>query len=215
MTDLTTRNDIELIEHKEPRIDSRLVAKEMGIKHKNLYVLITKHKKALKEFGSLPFETETKKRAKGGTYLKFALLNENQFDLISRLARGKNHEQLIDFKVRVTKAFAASRKHETLKRESLAYYHESRDLLSTMQGVNKYHYINLARTENKFIGLCSGERKKADEQQLGALIIIQKIEAAVFSEINSPTEAVREVGRRVNALADLISSNPKIGVNHD
>ena len=70
MTDLTTRNDIELIEHKEPRIDSRLVAKEMGIKHKNLYVLITKHKKALKEFGSLPFETETKKRAKGGTYLK-------------------------------------------------------------------------------------------------------------------------------------------------
>lgn len=215
MTDLTTKNDIELIEHKEPRIDSRLVAKKMGIKHLSLMSLVNKNKSELRELGTLPFQIETCKHRTGASKSKYVLLNEIQFDFISRLIRGKNHKDIVRFKLDVTKAFAASRKRETLKRESLAYYHESRDSLSTMQGVNKYHYINLARTENKFIGLCSGERKKADEQQLGALIIIQKIEAAVFSEINSPTEAVREVGRRVNALADLISSNPKIGVNHD
>jgi len=209
---IVKHNDIELVQAKEPRIDSRLVAKEMGIKHKNLYELINKHKKALREFGTIPFQTETWNHRTGASKVKFALLNENQFDLISRLARGKNYEQIIEFKIRVTKAFAASRKRETVKREYLPYYHESRDSLSTMQGVKKHHYINLAKAENKFIGLCSGERQKADDQQLGALIIIQKIEATVFSEINSPTEAVREVGRRINALADLMS--PNTGISH-
>lgn len=199
------RNEIKLVETKEPRIDSRLVAKEMGIKHKNLYELITKHKKALREFGSIPFETETKKRNKGGTFLKYALLNENQFDLISRLVRGKNHEQIIDFKVRVTKAFATIRKRQTVKRESLAYYHESRDLLSTMQGIEKYHYINIAKAENKIIGLCSGERQRANEIQLGMLICLQQIETSVFKATDSPTEAIREVSRRFNTLANLIS----------
>jgi phage regulator Rha-like protein len=211
MTDLITKNDIELIEHKEPRIDSRLVAKKMGIKHLSLMSLVNKNKSELRELGTLPFQIETCKHRTGASKIKYVLLNEIQFDFISRLIRGKNYKDIVRFKLDVTKAFAASRKREAIKRESLAYYHESRDSLSTMQGVKDYHYINLARTENKFIGLCSGERKKADEQQLGALIIIQKIEAAVFSEINSPTEAVREVGRRVNALADLISSNQKIG----
>lgn len=206
MTNLIMKNnDIELIEAKEARIDSRLVAKEMGIKHKNLYELITKHKKSLREFGSLPFQTETKKRIKGGTYLKYALLNENQFDLISRLARGKNYEQIIDFKIRVTKAFANSRKRETVKRESLAYYHESRDSLSTMQGVEKKHYINLARAENKIIGLSTGERQRANEIQLGMLICLQQIETSVFKDIDSPTEAIREVSKRFNQLANLIS----------
>ncbi|OCL28421.1 Rha family transcriptional regulator [Gilliamella sp. wkB171] len=209
------QDDIELVQTKDVRIDSRLVAKEMGIKHKNLYELMTKHKNALRQFGSLTsFETEAVKKAesRGIKYQRYYLLNENQFDLISRLVRGKNHEQIIDFKVRVTKAFAVSRKRETVKRESLAFYHESRDSLSTMSGVEKYHYINLARAENKMIGLSTGERQKADEVQLGMLICLQQIETSVFKEIDSPTEAIREVSRRFNALANLISPNK--GITH-
>ena len=206
------QDDIELVQTKDVRIDSRLVAKEMGIKHKNLYELINKHKKVLREFGTIPFQTETWNHSTGASKVKFALLNENQFDLISRIARGKNHEQVIDFKVRVTKAFASSRKRETVKRESLAFYHESRDSLSTMPGVEKYHYINLARAENKMIGLSTGERQKADEVQLGMLICLQQIETSVFKEIDSPTEAIREVSRRFNALANLISPNK--GITH-
>ena len=211
MTDLSIKNnDIELVQSKEPRIDSRLVAKEMGIKHKNLYELISKHKKALREFGTIPFQTETWNHRTGANKVKFALLNENQFDLISRIARGKNHKQIIDFKVRVTKAFANSREREKVKREYLPFYHQSRYALSMMQGVKKYHYINLAKAENRFTGLYSGERQTANEQQLGGLIILQQIESAVFNEIDNPTEAIREVGRRINALSDLIATNKTI-----
>jgi hypothetical protein len=79
-----------------------------------------------------------------------------------------------------------------------------------MQGVEKYHYINLARAENKMIGLSTGKRKNADEVQLGMLICLQQIETSVFKEIDSPTEAIREVSRRFNALANLISPNDGI-----
>ena len=45
MTDLIIKNnDIELTQSKEPRIDSRLVAKEMGITHKSLMNLIRSNK---------------------------------------------------------------------------------------------------------------------------------------------------------------------------
>jgi phage regulator Rha-like protein len=210
MTDLITKNNIELIEHKEPRIDSRLVAKKMGIKHLSLISLVNKNKSELRELGTLPFQIETCKHRTGASKIKYVLLNEIQFDFISRLIRGKNYKDIVRFKLDVTKAFAASRKREAIKRESLAYYHESRDSLSTMQGVEKYHYINLARDENKMIGLSTGKRKNADEVQLGMLICLQQIETSVFKEIDSPTEAIREVSRRFNALANLISPNDGI-----
>ena len=211
MKDLSIKNnDIELVQSKEPRIDSRLVAKEMGITHKSLMNLIRSNKNDLKEFGSLPFQKASRKRGVGAVTITYVLLNENQFDLISRIARGKNHKQIIDFKVRVTKAFANSREREKVKREYLPFYHQSRDALSMMQGVKKYHYINLAKAENRFTGLYSGERQTANEQQLGALIILQQIESAVFNEIDTPTEAIREVGRRINALSDLIATNKTI-----
>ena len=74
-----------------------------------------------------------------------------------------------------------------------------------MQGVEKKHYINLARAENKMIGLSTGQRQQANEIQLGMLICLQQIETTVFKEIGSPTEAIREVSRRFKQLANLIS----------
>ncbi|HGJ5878221.1 MAG TPA: hypothetical protein ACHBZ9_03865, partial [Arsenophonus nasoniae] len=44
-----------LVQHRtEPRIDSRLFAKRLSIKHKNLYELIRKNSKNLRQFGTLP-----------------------------------------------------------------------------------------------------------------------------------------------------------------
>ncbi|MCU6224604.1 hypothetical protein [Morganella morganii] len=48
-----------LVQHKtEPRVDSRLFAKRIGIKHKNLFELIKKNAKSLWQFGTFPFKTE-------------------------------------------------------------------------------------------------------------------------------------------------------------
>ncbi|HHR6317732.1 TPA: Rha family transcriptional regulator [Providencia alcalifaciens] len=204
-----------LIQHRtEPRIDSRLFAKRIGIKHKNLFELIKKNTKNLRQFGTLPFQTETCSHSTGASINKYALLNENQFDFMCRIVRGRNHEQMTQFKLDVTKAFSKKRAAEPIRREYLPHYHESRDALRDL-GAEKYHYINLARTENRLTGLLTGERASADEQQLGLLVCMQKIEQAAFQDAIdsglSATQALREVSKRIEQFASLMSPTVRIG----
>jgi phage regulator Rha-like protein len=201
-----------LVQHRtESRIDSRLFAKRIGIQHKNLYELIKKNLKQIRQFGSLPsFETESvkEKGARGVKYHRYYLLNENQFDFICRLVRGRNHDQMIQFKLDVTKAFSKKRAAEPIRREYLPHYHESRDALRDL-GAERHHYINLARTENRLTGLLSGERHNADEQQLGLLVCMQKIEQAAFQDAIdaglTPTQALHEVSKRIEQFATLMN----------
>ncbi|EHL8785472.1 host cell division inhibitor Icd-like protein [Escherichia coli] len=81
-----SQNDI-LIRHKaKSRIDSRLFAERIGIKHKSLYSLIQKHKTGLRELGILPFQTERlKTNQHGEREHKFALLNSDQFDYMRHI----------------------------------------------------------------------------------------------------------------------------------
>ncbi len=214
---VASNSDI-LINHKsEPRIDSRLFAERIGIKHKNLYSLIQKHKTGLRELGTLPFQTETCSHSTGATVNKFVLLNGDQFDYMCRIVRGRDNERMNRFKLDVTKAFAKRRAAEPVRREYLPGYHESRNSLKAL-GAERHHYINLARAENRLAGLSVGERGSAGEQQLGLLVVIQKIEQAAFDEAvrngMSPSDAVREVARRMEAFAALMSTNTLIGVSH-
>ncbi|WP_368909407.1 Rha family transcriptional regulator [Proteus penneri] len=209
------RQEPILIQHRtEPRIDSRLFAKRIGIKHKNLFELVKKNAKNLRQFGTLPFQTETCSHSTGASINKYALLNENQFDFMCRIVRGRNHEQMTQFKLDVTKAFSKKRAAEPIRREYLPHYHESRDALRDL-GAEKHHYINLARTENRLTGLLTGERASADEQQLGLLVCMQKIEQAAFQDAIdsglSATQALHEVSKRIEQFASLMSPTVRIG----
>lgn len=204
-----------LIQHRtESRIDSRLFAKRIGIKHKNLFELVKKNTNNLRQFGTLPFQTETCSHSTGASINKYALLNESQFDFMCRIVRGRNHEQMTQFKLDVTKAFSKKRAAEPIRREYLPHYHESRDALRDL-GAEKYHYINLARTENRLTGLLTGERASADEQQLGLLVCMQKIEQAAFQDAIdsglSANQALREVSKRIEQFASLMSPTVRIG----
>lgn len=210
-----------LTHHKqESRVDSRLFAQRVGIQHKNLAELIRKHAKALRELGSLPsFETEAVKvaGARGVKYQRYYLLNETQFDYLCRIVRGRDAAGMKRLKLDVTKAFAHRRAAEPIRREYLPGYHESRDGLKAL-GAKQHHYINLARAENRVAGLGDGERRNASEQQLGVLVVMQKIEQAAFEEAIrnglTPTEAVREVARRMDMFASLMTASPAVGVSH-
>ncbi|PHM47135.1 Rha family transcriptional regulator [Xenorhabdus miraniensis] len=207
-----------LIQHRtESRIDSRLFAKRAGLQHRSLYKLIKANIKQLRELGSLPsFEIAAVKAigARGIKHNRYYLLNENQFDFMCRLVRGRNHDKMTQFKLDVTKAFAKKRAVEPIRREYLPNYHESRDALRDL-GAERHHYINLARTENRFAGLLDGERQNADEQQLGLLVCIQKIEQAAFQDARnagqSPTQALKEVSRRIELFATLMNPIGRIG----
>ena len=204
--------------HKqEVRIDSRVFAHRIGIKSTNLHALIRKHKTELLELGTLPtFETAAVKKggARGIKHERCFLLNEAQFDYMCRVVRGRDPLRMNQFKLDVTKAFSKRRTVEPLRREYLPGYHESRDGLKAL-GAQRHHYINLARAENRVAGLSGGERGSADEQQLGLLVVIQKIEQAAFNEAvhngMSPGDAVREVARRMDTFASLLSTKSLLG----
>lgn len=205
-----------LVQHKtEPRIDSRMFAKRIGIKHKNLFELIKKNAKNLRQFGTLPFQTERLNTDQlGCREHKCALLNENQFDFMCRIVRGRDHEKMTQFKLDVTKAFSKKRAAEPIRREYLPHYHESRDALRDL-GAERHHYINLARTENRAAGLLTGERHSADEQQLGLLVCMQRIEQVTFQNAIdaglSPSQALKEVSKRIEQFATLMSPAGYIG----
>lgn len=217
--------DILVNHRQEPRIDSRVISDRAGIQHESLTATIKTHIKNLRELGALPrqsvkeypdLKSGKSPRRRGRPEVSY-LLNEPQLDYLMRVIRGRDPARVNQFKLDVTKAFAKRRAAEPVRREYLPGYHESREGLKAL-GAEKHHYINLARAENRVTGLMDGERRSATEQQLGVLIVMQKIEQAAFDEAIqnglSPTDAVREVSRRMEAFAALMSTAPTLGVNH-
>ncbi|MEI2630067.1 hypothetical protein [Erwinia aphidicola] len=215
-----------LVQHRhEARIDSRVISQRAGIQHESLMATIKTHQEKLRELGTLPRQSlrefsdlksgNPKSNSKGGRPEISYLLNEPQLDYMLRVLRGRNPERMNQFKLDVTKAFAKRRAAEPVRREYLPGYHESRDGLKAL-GAQRHHYINLARAENRVAGLSDGERNSAGEQQLGLLITMQKIEHAAFEEAirngMSPGDAVREVARRMEMFASLITCSPALEV---
>jgi phage regulator Rha-like protein len=92
----------------EPRVDTRLIAAGFGVLPKNTRELVDKYSNDFQSFGSLPFQTEVKKRAIGATQERFYLLNEDQCYFLLTLTR--NTKPVVELKKRLVLAFADYRK---------------------------------------------------------------------------------------------------------
>ena len=93
------------IDH-EPRVDSRLIAEQLGIQHQNFRELIQDHQADFEEFGQLRFETGvTNGHQGGGNPSKFVLLNEDQSYL-----GVKNTPQSRELKKRLVRTFGECRR---------------------------------------------------------------------------------------------------------
>ncbi len=69
-------------------VDSRLIANELDIQHKNLYQAIKDNQTDIEEaFGRVLWETETLNTAGGMQQVKFAYLNEDQATYLMTLSR--------------------------------------------------------------------------------------------------------------------------------
>ena len=99
----------------EPRVDSRLLAKQLGIKHPNLFAQVKTHKTDFEEFGKVTFQTGA---LPSGQSEKFATLNEDQAYLL--LTYSRNTAKVLALKVKLVKAFAqAHRLHDAINRALL------------------------------------------------------------------------------------------------
>lgn len=93
----------------EPRIDSRIVAAELGVTHEATQKLVDKYSEQFQQLGSLRFEIGVVKGHQGGgNPEKFYLLNEDQTYFLMTLVR--NTEQAVELKKRLVMAFAECRK---------------------------------------------------------------------------------------------------------
>lgn len=97
-------------------VDSRIVAKNIGIRHKNLMETIYTYQSELEEFGILPFQTEEIKGR--GQPEKYVLLNRNQAGVVISFSR--NTPQVVRFKVDLFKAIDVMEKELAGTKERLA-----------------------------------------------------------------------------------------------
>jgi anti-repressor protein len=92
--------------------DSRLIALELGIQHKNFLATIEKYNPQMAsnpEMQPVAFETRLVKRPQGGTYEeRFAWLSEPQATFIMTLSR--NTEQVVKCKLALSIAFDKAKK---------------------------------------------------------------------------------------------------------
>lgn len=92
----------------EPFTTSTIIAERAGIQHHTVTRLIQQHEKDFKEFGSLRFEIEVRKRKVGATTAKNYKLNEQQATLLFTFLR--NTPTVIEFKKELVRQFYAMRK---------------------------------------------------------------------------------------------------------
>lgn len=93
----------------EARVDSRVIAEQLGVKHKNTVALVEKHAKHFERFGLLPFQTEAVKveGGRGAKHHRFALLSEDQAYFLLTLTR--NTAKVVDLKANLVMAFRDAR----------------------------------------------------------------------------------------------------------
>jgi phage regulator Rha-like protein len=91
-------------------VDSRLIAGQLGVKHKNFLGTVRGHQSVIEEhFGVLAFETdETSITALGGRPETFAWLTESQATFLMTLSR--NSPKVISCKAGLVKAFERQKK---------------------------------------------------------------------------------------------------------
>lgn len=112
---------IQLLQmEKEVLVDSRIVAKGIGIEHESLMKTIYTYQTELEEFGPLRFQIGPKTGAKakaGGDSPKYVLLNRDQAGVVISFSR--NTAQVVRFKVDLFKAINAMEKQLAVTQKQL------------------------------------------------------------------------------------------------
>ena len=154
------RNEITVIQNNEARIDSRLIAEHLGVKHPHIFEQVKNYKTDLEELGLLRFQTG---KASGGRPEKFALLNEDQAYLL--LTFSKNTKQVRALKLNLVKAFREARRAVDIRKlEYLPEYHALHEAIKAKANGSaneRFMHMNANREINQLVGIQPGQRARA------------------------------------------------------
>ena len=161
----------------ESRIDSRLLARNLGTKHQSFFELVKNYRADFEEFGILRFKTgEINGR---GQPEKFALLNEDQAYLA--LSYSRNTLRVRNLKVKLVKAFGEARRAAQVNAlEYLPSYHALHDEIHALAAGSSHErhiHINVNRLVNKVVSIEAGQRGTAPAITQSLIVVAQSIAA--------------------------------------
>jgi phage regulator Rha-like protein len=155
-------NDIALTTHKgEARIDSRLLAERMKLRHHSAFEMVKDFKAEFEQLGVIRFQTEQSPQgSSGGRPERYALLNEDQCYLLLAFSRNTLHVRAL--KVALVKAFRQARQGQQItEAEYLPGYHalhERAHELAAGSENERFVHMNLNKLVNRAVGIEPGQR---------------------------------------------------------
>lgn len=189
----------------EARIDTRVLAEQLGNQHENTYDLVKRYESDFLELGILRFETgEIVGR---GQPEKYALLNEDQSYLL--LTYSRNTTKVRRLKINLVKAFREARDRASVTdSQYLPFYHSmhqevaalaqrAKDLGSTTS--EHIFHINANKALNAAMGIANGQRGELD---IGQRLILTTLQAIYQRHLHDALLAGadhREAGRKAKA----------------
>lgn len=166
------------------RVDSRVIAANLQIHHKNVIELIDRYASSFAALGVVPFQTEKPVAgSRGGRPELYVLLSEDQCYFLLTLSR--NSEHVVNLRLRLVIAFRDARSRQALHDGVyLPSYHALHDEVSEM--ARRAHeagskadecvfHCNVNKLANKVCGLAPGQRGRLSPAQRAILTATQEI----------------------------------------
>jgi phage regulator Rha-like protein len=192
----------------EARVDTRLLARQMGNKHKPVIALIDKYLSRFKAHGQVLFKKADGDRKQGGGMAeRYALLNEDQAYFLLSLSR--NNDTVVTLKSKLIKAFGNARRAADLRKtEYLPGYHELHDTMHVLANGSpneRWVHANVNKAVNGFAGIVPGQRASAALPQQALLIVGQLVAAKAAQGATDHHEGYQRIKTNLTALQGVIA----------
>lgn len=190
----------------EARVDTRLLARQLGNKHKHVIALIDKYRIALERFAMVLFK-KAPSGGKTGQIERFALLTEDQALFV--LALSRNTDIVVTLKSRLVKAFGNARWASAMRQtEYLPEYHHLHDtvhMLANGSPNERWIHSNVNKLLNQFAGIESGQRAAAGLPQQALLIVGQLVALNQAKGATDHHDAYPRIKNSLQALQGVLA----------
>jgi phage regulator Rha-like protein len=206
-------HSLELVATKtEPRIDSRVLADQLGNTHRATIALVDRYLEHFHGFGQLTFKKAVGERDQGGgNALRFALLNEDQAMFLLSLSR--NTDRVVELKARLVTAFATARRTAQQRQtEYLPEYHRIHEhIIALANGSEneRFAHMNFNKLVNKVAGIDTGQRSTVPMAMLTA---VQHVASLAMAGAADHTEGYARAKAALGTLQCLL--NPPTKARH-
>jgi len=189
----------------EARVDSRLLAEQLGIQHKNAVAMIRRYEADFQEIGTLAFET----RKSAGMPIELAMLNEDQCYLL--LSYSRNTPTVRALKIGLVKAFREVRERTAITNtQYLPLYHALHDEVAQLakrahdcgsDAPERVFHMNANRALNAAMGLANGERSTLTIEQRLLLTALQAVYTRALHVSIEAGDGHKEAGHKAKTAA--------------